>query len=280
MNIRQIGVVKELFRYPVKSMLGERLDEFDVAANGVVGDRAWALREANGRIASAKKWANLFEFRAAYESTPQLESLAPVRITLPEGAIVHAGDPDASAKISAVLGRAIKLERARPDEHSRGEIDPKTVFGDVGVERLMPQFTAATLPDSFGLPYGSFFDSAAIHLVATGTLAHLRSLIGEDARADARRFRPNIVVDTGDESDRFIEDTWLDGELRIGSEVRIVKMQPALRCVMTTHRQTDLARDLRILRMAAQHHSARVGVFASIGAPGPVQIGDPVFHVT
>ena len=57
-------------------------------------------------------------------------------------------------------------------------------------------------------------------------------------------------------------------------------MQAALRCVMTTHRQTDLARDPRILRAAAQHHSARLGVFASIGAPGPVRIGDLVFLAT
>ena len=79
MSERQIGIVRELFRYPVKSMLGERLDEFAVAANGVLGDRAWGLREANGRIASAKKWANLFDFRAAYESAPQPATLAPVR---------------------------------------------------------------------------------------------------------------------------------------------------------------------------------------------------------
>jgi len=280
MNLRQVGVVRELFRYPVKSMLGEQLSEFEVTANGVLGDRAWGLREANGRIASAKKWPNLFEFRAAYESPPTPAALAPVRITLPDGAVIRAGDADASARISAVLGRPIKLERARPDEHARGEIDPRTVFGDVGVERVMPQFTAATLPDSFGLPRGSFFDSAAIHLLATGTLAHLRSLIGEDARTDPRRFRPNIVIDTGADSDGFIEDTWLDGELRIGLTVRIVSMQAALRCVMTTHRQTDLARDPRILRAAAQHHSARLGVFAAIGAPGAVRVGNPVWLAT
>jgi uncharacterized protein YcbX len=285
MSERQIGTVRELFRYPVKSMLGEQLEAFAVAANGVLGDRAWGLREANGRIASAKKWANLFDFRAAYESAPQPATLAPVRITLPDGGTLHADDTDASARISAILGRPIKLERARPDEHSRGEIDPQTVFGDVGVERMMPQFTAATLPDSFGLPRGSFFDSASIHLIATGTLAHLRSLIGDDAaggaaRTDPRRFRPNIVIDTGSDGDRFIEDDWLDGELRIGGAVRIVKMQPALRCVMTTHRQTDLARDPRILRAAAQHHSARIGVFAAIGAPGPVRVGDPVLLAT
>ena len=51
------GVVKDLFRYPVKSMLGERLDGLDISPTGVVGDRAYALREANGRVMTAKKWA-------------------------------------------------------------------------------------------------------------------------------------------------------------------------------------------------------------------------------
>ena len=130
-----------------------------------------------------------------------------MRITLPDGAD---DSRRRCRRLGANLGDprpAIKLERARPDEHARGEIDPQTVFGNVGVERVMPQFTAATLPDSFGLPRGSFFDSATIHLLATGTLAHMRSLIGDDAaRRPPRRFRPNVVIDTGTESDSFIED--------------------------------------------------------------------------
>jgi uncharacterized protein len=279
MSERQVGVVRELFRYPVKSMLGEQVNELEVAAHGVVGDRAWGVREANGRIASAKKWSNLFDFHAAYELPPQPAGLAPVRITLPEGSTIHAEDADASGRLSAVLGRPVTLERARADEHSRGEIDPRTIFGDVGVERLMPQFTAATLPDSFGLARGSFCDSAAIHLMATGTLDYLKSLIADDARTDPRRFRPNVLIDTGSAADHFIEDDWLEGELRIGGAVKIIKMQAALRCVMTTHRQTDLERDLRILRAAAYHHSARVGVFAAIGRPGPIRCGDPVVLV-
>ncbi|MGH7880727.1 MAG: MOSC N-terminal beta barrel domain-containing protein, partial [Candidatus Binataceae bacterium] len=226
---RQIGAVQEVFRYPVKSMLGERLAEFEVGINGIVGDRAWGLRETNGRIASAKKWPGLLDFRAAYDSPPQPERLAPVRITTPDGRGLHAEDTDASAIISAVIGRAIQLERARPDEHSRGEIDPATIFGDVGVERVMPQFTVKTLPDTFGLHRGGFQDSAAVHLLASGTLAHLRALIGADAQVDARRFRPNIVIDTGAALDAFVEDEWLEGELRIGAGVRIASMQPALR---------------------------------------------------
>jgi uncharacterized protein YcbX len=272
----QLGVVKELFRYPVKSMLGERLTEVQVGPKGVIGDRAWALRERNGRIVTGKKWANMLGFRATYEETPDPERLAQVRITLPNGDSVYADDPRASDVISSYLGRPVMLERAQPDEHSRAEIDPATVFGDVGVANVTPGFTEATLPDTFGLPHGTFFDSAMIHVLATGSLAHLRSLIGDDAQLDARRFRPNIVVETDPRLTGFVEDEWLGGTLEVGAAVKIVGMQQALRCVMTTHQQSDLPRDLRILRAAAQHHNAKLGVFASIGAPGKVRVGDPV----
>jgi uncharacterized protein YcbX len=273
---RQVGVVAELFRYPVKSMLGEQSDELEVGSLGVIGDRAFALREANGRIVSAKKWANLLEFRAHYESFPHAGETAPVRITFPDGRSIHAADADASTALSAFLGRAITIDRVRVDEHSRAEIDPRRVFGDVAVANVKPEFTEATLPDSFGLKHGTFFDSATIHLLATGSLAHMRSLIGDDARLDPRRFRPNIVVETDPRIAGFVEDEWVGGTLTVGASVRIVKVQPALRCVMTTHRQSDLPRDLRILRAAAQFHKACLGVFASIGAPGTVRTGDPV----
>ena len=277
MNRRQVGVVQRVFRYPVKSMLGEELTELPVGANGVIGDRAWALREANGRIATAKKWAGMLAFRASYDSPPEPAKPAPVRITLPDGQAIHAGDADASAVLSAALGRPVMIERARADEHARGEIDPQTIFGDVAIERVMPGLTAATMPDSFGLYRGTFFDSATIHLLATGSMAHLRSLIGDDAQIDVPRFRPNVLIDTGKETTGFVEDDWLEGEIQLGATVRIVSMQPALRCVMTTHRQMDLPRDLRVLRAAAQHHQARLGVFAAIGVPGAVRVGDPVW---
>jgi uncharacterized protein len=273
----QVGVVKELFRYPVKSMLGERLTEVQIGLKGIIGDRAWALRELNGRIVTAKKWANMLGFRAAYDNPPKPDQLASVKITLPDGVTVYADDPDGSDVLSSYLGRQVKLERSRPDEHSRAEIDPATVFGDVGVAKINPAFTEATLPDTFGLPHGTFFDSAMIHVLATGTLEHMRSLVGPDAQLDPRRFRPNIVVETDPRLTGFVEDEWIGGTLEAGSAVRIVGLQQALRCVMTTHQQSELARDLRILRAAAQHHNAKVGVFASIGAPGRVRIGDPVW---
>jgi uncharacterized protein YcbX len=279
MDKRQVGIVKALFRHPVKSMAGEEIDECEVGAKGVVGDRAYALREANGRVVTAKKWANMFEFSARYDSTPAADGLAPIRIELPDGRVIHAQDPDASAVLSTVLGRKVTLERVSAEEHSRAEINPKTVFSDVPVEDVQPAFTAATLPDTFALRHGTFFDSAFIHVLASSTLRHMRSLIGDDAQIDPRRFRPNIYVETEDSSEAFVEDEWLDGTLAVGDSVKIVGMRQALRCVMTTHRQGDLPRDLRVLRAAARHHQGCVGVFASIGAPGRVRAGDPVWLI-
>jgi hypothetical protein len=271
--------VQELFRYPVKSMLGERLRVVEIGVQGVIGDRAYALREVSGRVVTAKKWANMLEFSACYDAPPTPGALAPLSITLPDGRAIQAQDPNASAVLSAVLGRSVVLARAQDDQPSQAEIDPATVFGDVPVETVKPGFTAATMPDAFALPPGTFFDSASIHVLASGTLAHLRQIIGTDAQLDARRFRPNLVVETAPGIVGFIEDDWLGGTLEVGEHVRIIDLRPAMRCVMTTHRQADLGRDLRILRTSAQQHHNQVGVWAAIGAPGTVRVGDPVVLV-
>lgn len=270
-------MVKELYRYPVKSMLGERLEALVVGAHGAIGDRAWALREtATDFIVSAKKFARMFELSARYEGDPAADVETPVKIALPDGRTIDPAAADAGKELSAFLGREVTVERARPKQHTRAGIDPDTIFADVRIEQVMPGLTRATMPPSFSLLNGGFFDSAEIHLLASGTLAHLAALIGPDARLDARRFRPNIFVDTGDAAEGFVEDGWLGGTIEIGG-VKIVSAHPALRCVMTTHRQSDLPRDLRVLRTIAEAHRATLGLFASIGAPGTVKVGDPVW---
>ena len=93
MERRRVGTVKALWRFPVKSMLGEQLDALHITSRGVMGDRAWALRDLeNRRIASAKKFVGLLAFQAAYEGTPVADNLPPVKITLPDGRAIHADD--------------------------------------------------------------------------------------------------------------------------------------------------------------------------------------------
>jgi MOSC N-terminal beta barrel domain len=82
-------VVKDLFRYPVKSRLGEPLTEVDIGENGIIGDRAYALREASGRVVTAKKWPVLFEFSARYDASPSPGDTAPLSITLPDGRTIE-----------------------------------------------------------------------------------------------------------------------------------------------------------------------------------------------
>ncbi|HUY26781.1 MAG TPA: MOSC N-terminal beta barrel domain-containing protein [Candidatus Binataceae bacterium] len=276
----QIGTIAAIWRHPVKSMLGEQLAQVEITERGAAGDRAWALREiATRRIASAKKFAGLYAFRATYDDPIAADGHSPVSIRLPDGRLIHAADPGASEEISAALGRTVVLERAETAVRERAGIDPKTVFADVPVEQVIPGLTAATLPADFSLAQGSFFDTAVMHVLATGTLRHLARLAGSKSIFDPRRFRPTLLVDTGAGDDRFVEDEWEGGELRVGAVVKIVAMVPALRCVMTTHPQDDLPRDFDVLRTSARHHRNNVGVFAQVGAGGVARIGDPVYLV-
>lgn len=274
---RQVGTVGALFRYPVKSMLGETLNELTIGPGGVIGDRAWALREiVNGRIVSAKKWRHIFEFRAAYES----ESAVPT-ITLPGGRKIAADAPEASALLSAAFGRKVGIARAEADQAQRASFDPEMVFGDVPFEQILPvlqKYPPVDVgPDYWAMPAGAFFDAAQLHILTTGTLAHLGEL-NPEARFDVRRFRPNILIDTGSNAGHFIEDDWLAARLVIG-EATIAVTVPVLRCVMTTHDQTDLPRDPGVLRTAAAHHSALVGAYAAVEYPGRVRVGDRVILI-
>src|SRR2546430_7903341 len=88
-----VGSVVGLWRYPVKSMMGEELNAAEVTERGLLGDRAYGLVDSsNGKVASAKnprKWPRLFDFRAAFVDPPRPgAAMPPVRITLPDGAII------------------------------------------------------------------------------------------------------------------------------------------------------------------------------------------------
>jgi len=258
---RQVATIAELWRYPVKSMRGERLSEMALTEHGAVGDRLYAMRELKyGSIMSARIWAAMLQLRAVCERESGGGVPARVRIELPDGAAIHADDPDVDETLSALFRHPVRLERPRGDAPlTTAEIDE------------------VTKGHAF-LPPRDLYDEDVLHVLASGTLQHLRRLSPSDF--DPRRFRPNIYVDTGAEVDGFVEDQWLGGELEVDdSGVRIVGMRPALRCAMTIHPRDELRADPAILRTAAQHHGAFVGLFAAVGAPGRIRVGDPVWLV-
>ena len=110
-----LGSIVSLWRYPVKSMMGEELNAAEVTKGGLLGDRAYALIDtSDGKVATAKnprKWPQLFEFRAALADAPAPGvKLPPVRITLPDGTIVNSEQSDLHQVLSKVLKREVTLD--------------------------------------------------------------------------------------------------------------------------------------------------------------------------
>ena len=134
-------------------------------------------------------------------------------------------------------------------------------LGTVTAEDIWPDMEGLDYRDTvtdFSLPEGTFFDCAVVHLLTTATLDRLRVLYPQ-GRFEVRRFRPNVVVETANDSNDFIENAWIGQVLAIGDAVRLSITGPCPRCVMTTLPQGDLPKDAGILRTAAQHNRANVG---------------------
>src|SRR5215216_4469256 len=269
----EAGSVVGLWRYPVKSMMGEELNAAEVTDRGLVGDRQFAVVDAStGKVAVAKnprKWGNFFDFRAAYVEPPERGSkLPPVRLTLPDGTVVTSDQPDLAPALSRALGREVAFAEAQDDEEAPA----------VQAEEYWPDMEGLEHKDTvteWELPAGTFFDLAVVHLLTTATIERLRALYPA-GRFEVRRFRPNVVVATGPDQEGFVENDWIGQTLAIGDEVRLRITGPCPRCVMTTLPQGDLPKDPGILRTAAQNNQANVGVYAAVVTGGTVRRGDDV----
>ena len=266
------GSVTSLWRYPVKSMLGEELNAVEVTDRGLLGDRAYALVDkADGKAATAKnprKWPTLFGFRATFIEPPRPGASAPpVRITLPDGTIATSHQADLNQVLSQALGRAVTLDPAG-----------RSHAGPVNAEEYWPDMEGLEHRDTvtdFALPEGTFFDCATVHLLTTATLARLHQLYPQ-GRFEVPRFRPNVVVAPASGETDFVENAWVGHTLAIGDSVRLNVTGPCVRCVMTTLAQGDLPRDPGILRTAAQHNKVSVGVYATVERGGTAHRGDAV----
>lgn len=275
------GSVVALWRYPIKSMMGEELNATFVGRRGLLGDRARALVDTtDGKVASAKnprKWPALFNFRAAYTSPPEVgKPLPPARITLPDGEYLQSDQADVASRLSQVLGREVELREQEPDAESVVETTrPNPWMGTL--EEYWPDIEGLAYRDKVTdeqMPEGTFFDLATVHILTTATLDRLRELYPA-GRFEVRRFRPNIVVQPADGQAGFLENDWIEREIQIG-DARLRVTGPCPRCVMTTLPQADLPKDPGILRAAAQHNAVAVGVYATVLENGRVRRGDSV----
>jgi MOSC domain-containing protein len=262
-----LGSVVALWRYPVKSMMGEELNAAHITQHGLLGDRAYALIDTDGKAATAKnprKWPHLFDFRATFvERVLSIAGLPSVRIVLPDGDTVTSDQRDVDEVLSKAVNREVTLKAVR-----RGVVNAEEYWPDM--EGLDHRDTVT----DFALPEGTFFDIGVVHLLTTATLDQLRELYPQ-GRFEVRRFRPNIVVQLRSGEKGFAENGWVGQTLAIGS-ARLNISMPCGRCVMTTLAQGDLPNDPGILRTAAQHNQVNVGVYASVARRGVIRRGDQV----
>lgn len=223
--------VASLRRYPVKSLVGERLEVADVVERGLRGDRLWAVVDEDGKLGSGKssrrfrKMEGLLDLAASYDGDVPL-------ITFPDGRSLRGDDPTIDDALSSHVGRSVTLAREAEVSH---------------------------------------FDDGPVHLVTTGSLRAVEQHLGEPV--DPRRFRPNLVVETGD-LDGLVEDAWVGHRLQVG-EVLLEVVAQMPRCVMVNLPQVGLAAT-RVLDVVGEINDANLGVLATVVTPGRVRVGDPV----
>lgn len=228
--------VAALWRYPVKSLGGERCQSVALDARGVVDDRRWALRTAGGRLVSGKTSRSSGRFQRVdgmLEWSARLDGDSPV-ITTPTGDELHGDQADIDTQLSARIDQPITFHAEDGDPH---------------------------------------FDKSPVHVLTTASLRWLQELL-PDSAIDERRFRPNVVVDV--EGTTPVEASWIGRDVQLGSDVVLRVVELTERCVMTTLAQFDLPKDPTVLRAIAQHANARFGVYADVVRGGTVTLDDRV----
>ncbi|HEX7316827.1 MAG TPA: MOSC N-terminal beta barrel domain-containing protein [Pyrinomonadaceae bacterium] len=304
-----VGRVKEVWRYPLKSMAGERLDAASVGARGLWGDRGWALRdEKAGEMRGAKISPALMLCAARYRNEPAAEGAPPhADITLPDGTATGTDDPRVNELLSQLVGRRVTLWPLRPASdraHYRRAMPAARVVGflsrsrsfrrlaigamrltgkdkelreDFGREPGEPLPDLSALPAEifeFTSPPGTYFDAFPVHLLTTASLATL-ARHAPDTVWDARRFRPNFLIETSEGIEGLIESDWGGRLLRVGG-LRLKCEMPAPRCSMTIQAQAGLPKDPRVLRTIVREAGQSLGMYANVESAGRVAVGDEV----
>jgi uncharacterized protein len=282
--VNDVPSVEAVFRYPVKSMLGSRVEQAQVRASGLAGDRSWALVDRQtGKVASAKQprlWRSLLQLRAEYHGdAARADPAGAVTITLPDGTAVRAGEPGTDEVLSGFVGRPVGLRQGREpgtaiDRAVPDEVLARGVGAEVAFERIELSEQA---------PGDSFVDYAPVHLITTATLAAVTSAAGTAPRP--RVFRPNLVLATPGLTG-YAENDWVGRQLAIGGQLRLEIFMSTVRCAVPTLAHGQDPGNPQVLRALARSNRIPVpgfggaatcaGVYARVVSPGLVRAGDEV----
>jgi uncharacterized protein YcbX len=250
--------VKEIWRYPVKSLQGERLSEAVVDVSGLRGDRCWGIRdETSGKILTGRREPELLLAVASSAADGEPD------IVLPSGDHCRGSGPQTDAALSDWLHRSVTLVGANGAPGGEAEF-----FADATDD------TSEAI--TWTMPVGRFVDAMPLLLLTTASLRAGAELYPA-GDWNVRRFRPNILVDVDNFAgrDRWLEDSWCGSPVYIGSTT-LLPRQGCARCTMVTRPQPSLERDLDIYKTVARHHGGTFGVWTQVTTPGEIHINDSV----
>lgn len=296
-----VGRVAELWRYPVKSMGGARVDSVGLDARGVHADRLWAVRDlADRRTTSARRLPALLRCTATYAEEPGPDAgpghPVPVLVTLPDGERLRSGDPRLDQRLSELCDRDVALvPLPRLDDraaHRGGLTSAAAVRRELGLADDEPLPDAAAMPvrtlaavARWSTPPGTFADIAPVHLLTTHAVRALGEALATDPQDDTvedgpgglavHRFRPTVLVELADgDHAAHPERQWVGAHLHLGAQAVLPVTMPTVRCVVPTREQPDLERRRRLSRALVGTDDRFLGVYADVARPGVVRVCD------
>jgi len=254
-----VGKVESLWRYPVKSMRGEELDEMFVGYAGVYGDRLFAFASSAN--------ANGFPFFTGRDQRQMIRYRA--RFRNPEKAARPVNLSDAEKHNATPLCAApndLMVDIETPDGKTFAINDPALIDNlrlntDGNHELTLLRSDKAIT------------DCRPLSIFAVQTAKKLGEETG--VAVDKRRFRANVYLDLT-KADGFAEDAFVGKTLRIGPKVVVSILQRDGRCMMITLDPNTAEKSPAILKAVAQAHEGMAGVYGAVLEEGMIRKGDPV----
>ena len=283
--MKTLGTIKEIWRYPVKSMGGERLNQCVIGNKGLKGDRGWAVRDDTVKeIRGARYLPRLLDCSARYLTEPQEEPYPAATITLPDRTEIRSNADDINQRLSDWVGKPVSIWPIQPadntEHYRRLPIDEAKLREEFAREPDEPIPDLNQFPEILmkyvSVP-GTYFDVTPLQILTTSTLAFLQDK-NPDSNWSTQRFRPNIVIDTGGDQE-LVENNWLGKSIRLG-EVELSCDAPTPRCAITIQSQGEIiSKDPKILRTIVKESNQNLGLYCNINKAGIIRIGEEVILI-
>jgi uncharacterized protein len=254
-----IGTVESLWRYPVKSMRGQELDELFAGYAGVYGDRLYAFESSASPkgfpFFTGREQRQMIRYRARFRNPEK--AARPVNLSEAE----KSGANPISANVTELM-----IDVETPDGKTFAIDDPALI--DILRAGIDGNHELALLRSDKAIT-----DCRPLSIFAVQSAKKLGEETG--IAVDKRRFRANVYLDLTS-SDGFGEDEFVGRSLRIGSKVVVSVLERDPRCMMITLDPDTAEKEPALLKKVAQAHSGMAGVYGAVLVEGTLRKGDPV----